>query len=74
MQHASAQAAEAAQILTDETAATLLGVEARTIREWRVRRGLPFCRITPKVIRIRRADLDRWIARHSVSITRGGAA
>ena len=74
MINASTQAAEAAQILTDETAATLLGVEPRTIRQWRVQRGLPFVRLTPKVVRIRRADLDRWIARHSVAITRGGAA
>jgi excisionase family DNA binding protein len=74
MNAAIQQAAEAAQILTDETAATLLGVEARTIREWRVRRGLPFVRITPKVIRIRRPDLDRWLAQHTMSISRGRAA
>ena len=70
---AKIQAADAAQILTDETAATLLGVEPRTIREWRTRRGLPFCRLTPKVVRIRRVDLDKWIARHQVAITRGAA-
>jgi excisionase family DNA binding protein len=74
MINASTQAAEAAQILTDETAGTLLGVEPRTIREWRVKRGLPFVRLTPKVVRIRRAELDHWIARHSVAITRGGAS
>jgi excisionase family DNA binding protein len=65
--------ADAGQILTDETAAALLTVEPRTIRDWRTRRGLPFVRLTAKVVRIRRADLDKWIARHAVSITKGAA-
>jgi len=63
---------DSSQILTDETAASLLAVEPRTIRDWRTRRGLPFIRLTPKVVRIRREDLDKWIARHQVAITRGG--
>jgi len=61
----------AAELLTDETAADIIGVEPRTVRDWRMRLGLPFVRITPKVVRIRRADLDKWIARRAVSITRG---
>jgi excisionase family DNA binding protein len=65
--------ADAGQILTDETAAALLTVEPRTIRSWRTRRGLPFVRLTAKVVRIRRADLDKWLARHAVAITRGQA-
>lgn len=60
-----------AQILTDETAAALLAVEPRTVREWRAKRGLPFIRITPKVVRIRRADLDKWLGKHQVAIMRG---
>jgi hypothetical protein len=40
----------------------------RTIRSWRTHRGLPFIRITNKVIRIRRADLDEWLARHRVAM------
>ena len=68
----NANPADAGQILTDEAAAALLTVEPRTIREWRTRRGLPFIRLTPKVVRIRRADLDKWLARHTVAITRGG--
>lgn len=59
------------QILTDKTAALLLSVEPRTIRDWRTRRGLPFIRVTPKVVRIRRTDLDKWLTRHQVTITRG---
>ena len=69
----TASPAETGQILTDETAAALLTVEPRTIRDWRTRRGLPFIRVTPKVIRIRRADLDKWLARHQVAITRGAS-
>lgn len=65
--------ADAGQILTDDTAAALLGVEARTIREWRTRRGLPFIRITSKIIRIRRPDLDKWIGQHRVATSRGAA-
>ena len=64
----------AAELLTDETAAAYIGgIEPRTVRSFRMSRGLPFVRITPKVIRIRRADLDKWLARHAVAITRGQA-
>jgi excisionase family DNA binding protein len=61
-----------ADILTDETAAAYLGVESRTVRQWRMNLGLPFVRITSKVGRIRRADLDKWLSRRQVAITRGG--
>jgi excisionase family DNA binding protein len=65
----NATPADTGQILTDETAAALLSVAPRTIRAWRTRRALPFCRITSKVVRIRRVDLDQWIARQRVAIT-----
>jgi excisionase family DNA binding protein len=58
-------------LLTDEMAAALLGVEPRTIRQWRTHRGLPFLRITAKVVRIRRADLDLWLAQCRIAISRG---
>ena len=63
--------ADTDQILTDESTAALLGVEPRTVREWRAKRGLPFIKITPKVIRIRRPDLDKWLGKHQVAILRG---
>jgi hypothetical protein len=64
-----------AEILTDETAAAYIGgIEPRTVRQWRMSMGLPFVRITSKVIRIRRCDLDKWLARKQVAITRGGVA
>ncbi len=63
----------AAEYLTDTTAAEYIGgVKSRAVREWRTRRGLPFIRITAKVIRIRRADLDNWLARHQYAMV-GGA-
>jgi excisionase family DNA binding protein len=58
----------AAELLTDTQAAELLSVEPRTLRLWRHSRGLPHLRITSKVIRYRRADLDAWLARHLVAI------
>lgn len=64
--------AEAGQLLTDKTAAHYIGgIEPRTVRTWRTGRGLPFLRITSKVIRIRKVDLDKWLARQQVAITRG---
>jgi len=60
------------ELLTDTTAAAYIGgVKSRAVREWRTRRGLPFIRITAKVIRIRRADLDKWLARHQFAIVGG---
>lgn len=56
-------------ILDDHAAAAYIGgITARTIRNWRTHRGLPFIRITSKVIRIRRSDLDDWLARHRVAM------
>ena len=58
-----------AEIFDDASAAAYIGgITARTIREWRARRGLPFIRITAKTIRIRRADLDEWLARRRVAM------
>jgi excisionase family DNA binding protein len=54
----------------DSAAAYIGGIKARTIRNWRTHRGLPFIKITSRVIRIRRSDLDDWLARHRVSIIR----
>lgn len=62
----------APEILTDETAAAYVGgVKARAIRDWRTKRGLPFIRITAKVCRIRKTDLDKWLAACRVAITKG---
>jgi hypothetical protein len=64
--------AEAAAIFDDAQAAEYIGgIKARAVRDWRTRRGLPYIRITAKVCRIRRADLDRWLAQHRVATMKG---
>ncbi len=62
-------ATPAAAVLTDEQLAAELAVEPRTLRLWRHCRGLPFVKITPRVIRYRRADIDAWLARRRVAIS-----
>jgi len=59
---------ENVDILDDKQAAALLHTNPRTLRLWRSTRGLPFIRITSKVIRYRRADIDEWLARRRVAI------
>ena len=58
----------AADLLTDAQAAELFSAEPRTLRLWRHTRGLPHIRLTSKVIRYRRTDLDAWLGRHFVQI------
>jgi excisionase family DNA binding protein len=53
--------ADAREYLTDKQAADLLGLSWRTIQEWRMKRGLPYIRLSPTLVRIRRADLERWL-------------
>jgi len=55
-------------LLTDLQAAALLSIEPRTLRLWRNTRGLPHIRITSKVIRYRRKDVDAWLERRRVAI------
>jgi len=54
-------------LLNDHQTAELLGVLPRTLRLWRNTRGLPHIRLTSKVIRYRRPDIDGWIAKHYVA-------
>lgn len=56
------------ELLNDEQAASLLGVEPRTLRLWRRTRALPFIKITSKIIRYRRTDLDGWLESNRVVI------
>lgn len=57
-------------LLTDETAAAYVGgITARAVRDWRTKRGLPYIRITSKVNRIRKSDLDAWLAQHQTANT-----
>jgi len=65
---AETPAAGASELLTDREAAALLAIEPRTLRLWRATRGLPHLRITSKIVRYRRADLDSWLERRRVVI------
>jgi len=56
-------------ILDDAQLAAMLRIEPRTLRLWRQTRALPFIRLTPKVIRYRRSDIDRWLAGRTVAIS-----
>jgi hypothetical protein len=58
----------AGQLLTDTEAAAILAVEPRTLRLWRATRSLPHIRITSKVIRYRRSDLESWLERRRTVI------
>lgn len=67
-------ATNAVEIFDDKQAADYVGgIKPRAIRDWRTRRGLPFIRITAKVCRIRKTDLDKWLASHRVATVKGGA-
>jgi excisionase family DNA binding protein len=54
-------------LLTEEETGAILKVSPRTIRLWRRTRGLPHTKITTKVVRIRRADLEGWMLRFRVA-------
>jgi predicted DNA-binding transcriptional regulator AlpA len=56
------------ELMTDQQTAEILAVEPRTLRLWRNTRGLPHIKITSKVIRYRRADVDAWLERRRTVI------
>lgn len=57
-------------LLTPQETAEVLRVHQRTLRRWRsLRYGPPSHRIG-RLIRYRRADLDRWIERDAVDRAR----
>ena len=60
----------AAENYLDETGvAALLGVKPRTVRALRATKGLPCLKVTNKILRFRRADIDEWICRSRVAFT-----
>ena len=56
-----------ADLLTEEQAAQFLQIQPRTVRAWRGK-GLPHVKLTARVIRFRRADLDGWISKQRVAV------
>ena len=57
------------ELLTDRQAAEFLAVQSRTLRLWRHTRQLPHIRISNRVLRYRKSDLDAWLARRFVTIS-----
>jgi hypothetical protein len=63
------QAAVATEVFNDSQAGAYLGgVAPRLLRLWRRTRGLPHLKLTAKVIRYRKSDLDGWLAQHRVQV------
>jgi hypothetical protein len=54
--------------MNEREAAFYLKQKPRTLRLWRHTRGLPFVRITSKVILYQKADIDEWLARRRIAI------
>jgi hypothetical protein len=57
----------AAEYLDEKGAAILLGVKPRTVRALRAERGLPCLKISNKILRFRRADIEDWILKFRVA-------
>jgi hypothetical protein len=48
-------------LMDDAKLAGYLGCEVRTLRTWRNVRSMPHIRLTRKIIRYRKLDIDRWL-------------
>ena len=59
-------------MLDDKSAAAFFGVRPRTMRLWRTRNGLPYVRVTSRIIRYRMEDLQAWMDKRVIEET-GGA-
>jgi hypothetical protein len=57
------------EYLKDEDVAALFGVDERTVVSWRKHRGLPHCKLTTKVVRMKRADIEAWADAKRVTLT-----
>ncbi|MEI6781262.1 MAG: helix-turn-helix domain-containing protein [Verrucomicrobiota bacterium] len=66
---AAAATPAATELLTDSQAAAFLAVQSRTLRLWRHTRQLPHIRISSRVLRYRKTDLDGWLERRRVTIS-----
>jgi hypothetical protein len=55
-------------LMDEAQVAAYLLITPRTLRLWRRTRGIPHIRITSRVIRYRRSDIDAWLSQHRVAI------
>jgi len=62
-------ATTAEPLLNHNQAAAFLNILPRTLTLWRYERGLPFIRISKKVVRYRRSDINQWLDRRRTVIS-----
>ena len=55
-----------AAFLSYAEASSLLAVKTGTLYSWVSRRMIPFVRLSPRVVRFRRTDLEEWLSSKSV--------
>jgi excisionase family DNA binding protein len=48
-------------MLSYRDAARMLGVSVSTVHTWAYRRQVPHVRLSARVVRFRRAELERWL-------------
>jgi predicted DNA-binding transcriptional regulator AlpA len=56
------------ELLTHEQLSQILGLRPRTLKRYRLERGMPYIKLSARVIRYRRGDIDRWAEEHSQAI------
>lgn len=62
-----AVAPDDADYLTYEQTSALLSVKKNTLYAWVSRKVIPFVRLSPRVVRFRRTDLEQWLRAQSVA-------
>ncbi len=55
------------ELLTEAEVAKIFRLQPRMMKEWRAYRGLPFIKLSAKVVRFRRKDVREWVAQHRVN-------
>ncbi len=58
----------AEEVLSEAQAAEFLHQKPRTLRAWRMRRGLPHFKPTQKAVLYRKADLLNWLETYRVAM------
>jgi predicted DNA-binding transcriptional regulator AlpA len=63
------QPAAGSELMTTEEVAQLLGVDPSSVRRWRTatpRHGPAFIRLSERIVKYRREDVERWLASRRV--------
>ena len=56
-----------AALLSYAEVSTLLGVKVGTLYAWTSRKVIPFVRLSPRVVRFKREEIEAWMQQRSVS-------